>query len=125
MQVTTTKRIATSTTYFLVKTQNSVQQANSLNKIKHPTYRKFNLRQKKSSRRKLKHYNYTGQQLRKDKEQLTTKDKHENPMRCSSLSGACFSPNQGLYPTRYDQQTKLNQTKKSKERDAPSIAHNA
>src|SRR3954466_2391883 len=30
LQVTTTKRTATSTTYFLVKTQNSVQQANSL-----------------------------------------------------------------------------------------------
>ena len=30
LQVTTTKRIATSTTYFLIKTQNLVQQANSL-----------------------------------------------------------------------------------------------
>src|SRR3954471_16043754 len=43
------------------------------NKTKHATYRKFNLRQNKSSRRKLKHKNYTGQQLRKEKEQLIAK----------------------------------------------------
>ena len=31
---------------------------------------------------------------KKYKEQLTAKNKHENPMRCSSLSAACFSPTQ-------------------------------
>ena len=46
---------------------------------------------------------------KKRKRTTHSKDKHENPMRFSILSGACFSPTQ----------------KKSKERDAPSIAHYA
>ena len=57
LQVTTTKRTTTSTTYFLVKTQNSVQQANSLNKINMQPIESSNLRQEKSSRETLKHYN--------------------------------------------------------------------
>ena len=48
MQVTTTTRIATSTTYFLVKTQNSVQQENSLNKISMQTIESSSLNQLKA-----------------------------------------------------------------------------
>ena len=47
-------------------------------------------------------------------------------MRCSSLNGVCFSPTQkkagsNLLLTAI----KAKETKKSKEQDAPSIAHNA
>ena len=55
LQVTTTKRIATSTTYFLVKTHNSVQQENSLNKISMQTIESSTC--DKSSRENPKHYN--------------------------------------------------------------------
>ena len=73
MQVTTSKRKATLTTYFLVKTQNSVQQANSLTRIKHATYRKFNLKSKSSRKAKAKLNRPAAK--KKKQEQLTAKRK--------------------------------------------------
>ena len=65
MQVTTSKIKATLTTYFLVKTQNSVQQANFLTKIKHATYRKFNLKRKSSRKTKALQLNRPGAKKKK------------------------------------------------------------
>ena len=63
-------------------------------KIKHATYRKFNLRQNKSSR-KTKALQLNIAAAKKRKKQLTAKrNKHANPMRSSNSSGACFSPTQ-------------------------------
>src|ERR1043165_4663520 len=72
LQVTTSKRKATLTTYFLVKTQNSVQQANSLTRIKHATYRKFNLKNKISRKTKSLQLNRPAAKKKKQ-EQLTAK----------------------------------------------------
>ena len=58
------------------------------------TIESSSLNQLKALEENSKAHEQTGKQLRKDKEQLTTKNKHENPMRCSSLSGVCISPNQ-------------------------------
>ena len=58
------------------------------------TIESSSLEQLKALEENSKAQELIGKQLRKDKEQLTTKNKHENTMRCSSLNGACFSPTQ-------------------------------
>src|SRR3954468_10129411 len=93
LQVTTTKRIATSTTYFLVKTQNSVQQANSLNKIDMQPIESSNLRQKLQRNSKALQLNRAAAKKRK-KNNSQLRNKHANPMRSSSSSVECFSPTQ-------------------------------
>ena len=96
MQVTTSKRKATLTT--LLSSQDTELSATCKlsNKIKHATYRKFNLRQNKSSR-KTKSLQLNRAAAKKRKKQLTAKrNKHANPMRSSSSSGACFSPTQKI-----------------------------
>src|ERR1043165_1052792 len=93
LQVTTSKRKATLTTYFLVKTQNSVQQANSLTRIKHATYRKFNLKIKSSRKAKAKLNRPAAKKKKKNNSQLK-EISMQSPMRSSSSCGACFSPTQ-------------------------------
>src|ERR1043165_7581292 len=119
LQVTTAKRKATLTTYFLVKTQDSVQQANSLTRIKHAAYRKFNLKSKSSRKTKALKLNRPAAKKKKNKNNSQLKEnKHANPMRSSSSSGSCFSPTQQSKrgSNLLLQQTKQNKPKKVKSR---------
>src|SRR4051812_31828349 len=80
---------------YLLSSQDTKLSATSKlsNKIKHATYRKFNLRQKKSSR-KTKALQLNRAPAKKKKNNSQLKEKHANPMRSSSSSGACISPTQ-------------------------------
>src|ERR1043165_3099945 len=95
-----------------VKTHNSVQQANSLNKI--------HMKTKESSSLKLIKLNkHEGTRAKHDSsyekiKKTHNKDKHENPMRCSRLKWSVFLSHtkKSWVLTCYKQQAKLKKTRK-------------